>query len=419
MIPRAPAVLCDAREYQRLTTVGQLVLRALYRKGETQAFVADDGGDAVDALLLVARHRGELLARDSRAVLERLLVDEYAPAGLATVRRDGERWARVELCPTSVDRARVARLAELAALDDEARIERKRAQSRASSAKNRAKTKPSAPPGGIGDVRPPGSGDARPPGVGDAQPPVGDRVTGRPLENEEEDEVSSSSSSSSPEKAGETDVPATARPPLPPPPGDARVGDARHSVTHPPGGEGGATAPGLVWSDVAGFLGGGSKRRIGVRGTPREIGERFAAMLTEMGATREHLVEMARLAAAGELLGQDDRETTDVQLLVLSPKLLGSWFNRVDRAVEMNREAAAKAAASRHAQGSLGLPTNAREATSNRVGPPPAPVAPAATMNPRLADKITSMNARLAAPVRAEPPHSPPSAASGNDPPPK
>ncbi|MFO0610188.1 MAG: hypothetical protein U0324_43915, partial [Polyangiales bacterium] len=163
MIARAPTVLSDDRAYQRLSTVGQFVVQVFYRRGQRQVFEEEPGGDAVDAMLLAARHRGALLALDSRAVLARVLVDELAPAGLATVEREGDRFGRVALELTSVDRARVARLAELAALDEVGRLERRREKGRTRTERWRANQpdpKPAAPPGGSGDARPPGVGDA-------------------------------------------------------------------------------------------------------------------------------------------------------------------------------------------------------------------------------------------------------------------
>ena len=421
MIARAPTVLSDDRAYQRLSTVGQFVLQVFYRRGQRQVFEEEPGGDAVDAMLLAARHRGALLALDSRAVLARVLVDELAPAGLAALEREGDRFGRVALELTSVDRARVARLAELAALDEVGRLERRRELGRARSERHRAKPKPAAPPGGSGDARPPGVGDVQPP----VQPPRRDAVTAvAPAASEgreDEEDLSKSSSSSSPEEAEEGDLAETARGPLPPPPGDARVGDARHSVTDPPGGEGGTPATAFTWNDVAPILG-GANGRIGMRGAPQHARDRFLVALDELtdrGATRELLAEMASLAARGKLRRQDELPVVDLALLASNRVLLASWLNVADAALRDRRAAAEKASAARHAQGSLGLPTNAREATSNQVGPPPAPVAPASTMDPRLATKLTNVTARLAAPVRAEPPPAPPSAASGADPPPK
>ncbi len=398
MIPRAPTVLSDDRAYQRLSTLGQFVMQVFYRRGERQVFEAEGGADAVDAMLLAARHRGALLALDSRAVLVRLLVDEYDPAGLATVDRGGDgRFTRVALELTSVDRARVERLAQLAALDEAGRIERRRVLGRARSDRHRKKDKGATPPRGSGDAPSPPVGDAHPPVL----PPLGDAVTAAPSEGREEEEELSKSSSSSAGKAEGTKVSVPARPPLPPPARDARIGDARHSVTTPPGGEGG-TAPApttFTWNEVAPILG-GANGKIGMRGTPPATRARFLAALDELTdgkVTLELLRELASLALHDRLRDQKARPVTDVALLAANHVLLGSWLNAAEKSLNDKRAAAERAEAARHAQRDLGLPTNAREPTSSRVG---AVV--------RVADLPFG-------PKRATPPAAPPAAASGAD----
>lgn len=243
------------------------------------------------------------------------------------------------------------------------------------------------------------------------------------LEGKEEEEESSSSSPSSPGVSG------------------GYGGSGTPRATHGGGGSSGmASAPSrhrthpppphppypLTIEQVMGILSGTSYGRIG-DGTAN-VRAWFMYRLVELKVTEAQLRRVAVLAKDGNLHGQEKRlkerglKSTDLLILAApdgEPEVLVMWLNAAKQSLLEEQERREKADEKLRSQRNLPLPDNARETSSNRVGPPPAPVEPAATMNPRLADKLTSMNARLAAPVRAEPSHAPPSAASGNDPPPK
>jgi hypothetical protein len=177
---------------------------------------------------------------------------------------------------------------------------------------------------------------------------------------------------------------------------------------------------------VAGILTGSSYGRIG-DGVP-VVRAWMIYRLVELEVTEAELRRMAELARAGTLFGQAARKAsgklaTDMRLLAApesDPTVLVSWLNDVRaslREEQLVRERAERERQQRQRdltpkpppspQGSLGLPANATEPTSNAV----ALVAPATPVVPRLSGLSFG-------PQRAAPATAPPAAAVGDDKPP-
>lgn len=229
-----------------------------------------------------------------------------------------------------------------------------------------------------------------------------------PSEGEREEEERSSSSSSSPANtdgnansdrqratpggggvSGPVSAPSRHRTPPPPP--------------HPP-------YP-LTVAQVMGILTGTSQGRVG-DGTA-VVRAWMMFRLVELEVPEARLRRMAALAKGGRLLGQREREergqrVTDLRLLAApdgEPTVLVSWLNAAASAIaddDATRERAAREKAERERakpyQAELGLPRNEGDAPA---------VAPAPTMAPALAGRLTSLASRLAPTARAVPSDAP------------
>lgn len=437
-LPRVHALLANSREYQVLDPGAQLAFQMVWKPLAPEAdrtYVAADGGpDAVDLALVDVRHRGQLLGPGSLEWLAGNLRGPLRRAGLVELDEAGGRVTRLRVGFTSRERERMARdaardeaLRELEQDGDAADPEAAKRRRLALKQKlKRARSKGIPPEQALQGYQ--YRGGTRTPGDGDTSPVVYPPVAGGTspgteggTEEKKEEEADSSSTSSSPrntEKIGDREHlkggegSAVAYPETYPP---------RRRVQLPPPPPPPAHEPyPLPTEQVMGILTGSSHGRIG-DGTAI-LRAWLVFRLVELKVSEALLRRMAWLARGGTLHGQakllKEKGQKATGLLILAapdgqPDVLSRWLD------EARASLAAEAAAREKAQRNLGFPDNAREATSNHVGPPPAPVAPEPGMNPRLADKLTNMQARLAAPVRAEPPHTPPAAASGNDPPPK
>lgn len=406
-----PKRLLESREFRPLGTLARVVLRGLWRRGEERLWTREE-------LLQELQSRGLFLGRRGLEEFE-AVIEEFLASG--ALRRpteleldaDGtDDHGALYLPILSADRPRDVRSETPAARRKREQRERDRQDPERVAARRAGRHSPSpdaqsAPPSTAPErpaVEPPSARDTgcdisrdMPPlshldvtVTGHVTPSVtvtasgGERGGGN---------SSSSSSSSSEETRHSQGVTAREREGAP---GWAPVTPVTGSVTPDVTG---SVTPDVTAADLVRALSEHAPHRVNCM-APQRILERATQLLVEQRVTRAELDEMGRKAAKGELMGQDQREVTDLVLLVGGRQgeggLLTLWVGAARSSLaktarEMVKSARAQSTRQNDLPYGAGAPGRA---------PPSTPAAVASTDHPQ------PLPGRFSPPVvRAGPPH--------------
>lgn len=330
-----PKRLIASREFRALGTLARIVVRLLWRRGEEGCWPGDE-------LLTELQTRGLFLGRAGIAEFEPVR-EELLGAGALVYDPETDEHTMPIL---SGDRARDARSETAAARRKREQRDRDRQDPERVAARRALRHAPSVDPQTTPPSTAPERSPVEPPSACDTgrdnwrdTPPchtpnvtVTGHVTGHvtspvtvtPSGGERGGEENSSSSSSFSEgNRREQRVTAPARE------GAGPVTPVTGGVTPPvtPSVTGGVT-PGVTGDDLVRAFIEHAPHRVNTV-APARILTRASELLVELRVTRDELVEMARRAGRGELLGQAERACTDLTLLVGGRQgegaLLAAW----------------------------------------------------------------------------------------------